>query len=150
MLPDVNPTLVPRHARRTDSRILFVVLDGLGGVIGTPGGTALERARHPNLDRLATAGALGRYVPISPGITPGSGPGHFSIFGYDPLGTEVGRGVLEAMGLGVEMKPGDVAARANYATVGADGKLTDRRAGRIPTEEASAISAALGKSVAIA
>src|SRR6188768_2388940 len=136
MFHDVNPTLLPRISRTTDSRILFVVLDGLGGALGAGMQTALERSAHPNLDRMAKAGSLGRYVPIAPGITPGSGPGHFSIFGYDPLGTEVGRGVLETMGLGVPVSPGDVTARANFATAGADGRLTDRRAGRIPTPEA--------------
>ncbi len=144
---DVNPTLLPRISRRTDSRILFVVLDGLGGAIGTEGGTALERARHPNLDRLAKEGALGRWIPIAPGITPGSGPGHFALFGYDPLTTEVGRGVLETLGLGVEVRAGDVTARANFAKVGPDGLLSDRRAGRIPTEEAAPIARWLGTRV---
>ena len=147
MFHDVNPTLLPRLARQTDSKILVVVMDGLGGVIGTPGGTALERAKKPHLDALAAAGALGRYVPIAPGITPGSGPGHFSIFGYDPLGLEVGRGVLETMGLGIDVAPGDVTARANFATADADGRLTDRRAGRIPTEEATPIARALNAAI---
>lgn len=147
MFHDVNPTLLPRIARRTDSKILLVVMDGLGGCIlpGTP--TALERARHPHLDRLATEGSVGRQIPIAPGITPGSGPGHFAIFGYDPLSTEVGRGVLETMGLGVPVRPGDVTARANFATAGPGGLLTDRRAGRIPTEEATPIARALAAAV---
>ena len=147
MFHDVNPTLLPRIARRTDTRILFVVMDGLGGAIGVDGPTALERSSHPNLDRMAKEGALGRYVPIAPGITPGSGPGHFGLFGYDPLGLEVGRGVIEALGLGVEVRPGDVTARANFATAGPDGRLTDRRAGRIPTAEAAPIARALGAAV---
>src|SRR5262245_16872935 len=147
MFHDVNPTLLPRLSRRTDSRILFVVMDGLGGALGVDGPTALERAAHPNLDRWAAEGALGRYVPIAPGITPGSGPGHFGLFGYDPLGVEVGRGVLETLGLGVPVAPGDVTARANFATAGSDGRLTDRRAGRIPTAEASPLAKALGKAV---
>lgn len=147
MFHDVNPTLLPRIARRTDSKILLVVMDGLGGCIlpGTP--TALERARHPHLDRLAGEGALGRQIPIAPGITPGSGPGHFAIFGYDPLTTEVGRGVLETMGLGVPVAAGDVTARANYATASPAGLLTDRRAGRIPTEEALVVSKALASAI---
>ena len=148
MFHDVNPTLLPRIARQTDSKILVVVMDGLGGVIGSPGGTALERAAKPHLDALAKAGALGRYVPIAPGITPGSGPGHFSIFGYDPLDLEVGRGVLETMGLGIDVAPGDVTARANYADTGPDGRLTDRRAGRIPTAEATPLSRALNQAIA--
>jgi 2,3-bisphosphoglycerate-independent phosphoglycerate mutase len=147
MFHDVNPTLLPRFSRRTDTRILFVVMDGLGGAIGTEGGTALERSRHPNLDRWATEGALGRWIPIAPGITPGSGPGHFALFGYDPLGVEVGRGVLETLGLGVEVNPGDVTARANFATLGKDGRLTDRRAGRIPTEEAAPLARSLGSAL---
>ena len=147
MFHDVNPTLLPRLARQTDSKILLVVMDGLGGCIlpGTP--TALERARHPNLDRLAAEGAVGRQIPIAPGITPGSGPGHFAIFGYDPLVTEVGRGVLETMGLGVPVAPGDVTARANFATADAQGLLTDRRAGRIPTDEATPLARALAAAV---
>ena len=147
MFHDVNPTLLPRLARQTDTKILLVVMDGLGGCIlpGTP--TALERAKHSHLDRLASEGALGRQLPIAPGITPGSGPGHFAIFGYDPLTTEVGRGVLETMGLGVPVAPGDVTARANFATAGRDGLLTDRRAGRIPTEEAMPLARALSAAI---
>lgn len=144
---DVNPVLIPRLARRTPSRIVVLVMDGLGGCIDPAVPTALERAHHPHLDALAAEGALGRYVPIAPGITPGSGPGHFSIFGYDPITTDVGRGVLETLGLGIEVLPGDVTARANFATVGPDGRLLDRRAGRIATEEATPLARALGASV---
>ncbi len=144
MFHDVNPEVLPRIARRTDSKILVVVLDGLGGVIRAGEKTALERAAHANLDGMAKDGALGRWVVVAPGITPGSGPGHFALFGYDPLATEVGRGVLETMGLGVAVEKGDVTARANFATAGRDGRLTDRRAGRIPTEEAAPLARSLG------
>jgi 2,3-bisphosphoglycerate-independent phosphoglycerate mutase len=138
----VNRQILPRIARRTDTRILFLVLDGLGGVIGREP-TALQRSRHPNLDRLASESALGRTVHVAEGITPGSGPGHFALFGYDPLETEIGRGVLEAMGLGVEVRPGDVAVRGNFCTLDAAGRLADRRAGRIATEEAAPLVRAL-------
>lgn len=129
-----NPTLLPRLARATPSKILFVVLDGLGGAVGHEP-TALERAHHPHLDDLARRSALGRYVPVADGVTPGSGPGHLSIFGHDPLDVEVGRGLLETLGVGVDVRAGDVCARGNFCTLDAQGLLTDRRAGRIPTEE---------------
>jgi 2,3-bisphosphoglycerate-independent phosphoglycerate mutase len=144
VFPDVNPTLLPRLSRQTDTKIVVVVLDGLGGAVGADGPTALERASHPNLDRMASEGALGRWIPVAPGITPGSGPGHLALFGYDPLALEVGRGVLETLGLGVEVGRGDVTARANFATAGPDGRLVDRRAGRIPTEQAAPLAKALG------
>ncbi|MCC7140351.1 MAG: 2,3-bisphosphoglycerate-independent phosphoglycerate mutase [Planctomycetes bacterium] len=147
MTHDVNVALLPRIARQTDSKVLVVVMDGLGGVIDPASPTALERAKKPNFDAWAKEGALGRYVPIAPGITPGSGPGHFSIFGYDPLGLEVGRGVLETLGLGIDVSPGDVTARANFATAAADGRLLDRRAGRIATEEATPLARALAAAV---
>jgi 2,3-bisphosphoglycerate-independent phosphoglycerate mutase len=143
----VNRDVLPRIARRTDSRILFVVLDGLGGVLGREP-TALQRSRHPNLDALARESALGRTVHVAEGITPGSGPGHFALFGYDPLETEIGRGVLEAMGMGVDVRPGDVAVRGNFCTLDAQGRLTDRRAGRIGTEEAAPLVRALQQAAA--
>ncbi len=128
-----------RHLiRRTDSKIVFLVLDGLGD-IRAPGfpKTALDAARKPNLDRLAREGLCGRSLPISVGVTPGSGPAHFALFGYDPLAPEndVGRGVLEVLGTGFALGHDDVAIRGNFATADADGVLTDRRAGRIPHEE---------------
>ena len=117
------------------TKIAMIIMDGLGGLPLEPGGkTELETAHTPNLDALAQHSALGLTVPVGPGITPGSGPGHLGIFGYDPIQYEIGRGALEALGVDFELGPDDVAARGNFCTVDADGILTDRRAGRIPTE----------------
>ncbi len=120
--------------------ILLLVLDGLGGLPREPGGTTeLEAARTPNLDALTAAGDLGLHVPVASGITPGSGPGHLSLFGYDPLRYRIGRGALEALGIEFELRPGDVAIRGNLCTVDHEGRILDRRAGRILTEEAMPI-----------
>ncbi len=117
------------------TKIAMVIMDGLGGLPQEPGGkTELETAHTPNLDALAAQSALGLTVPVGPGITPGSGPGHLGIFGYDPIQHEIGRGVLEALGVDFDLGPEDVAARGNFCTVNESGILTDRRAGRIPTE----------------
>src|SRR5688572_15350334 len=102
-------------------------------------GTELEDARTPNLDRLAAEGVTGLLEPVGPGITPGSGPGHLALFGYDPETFLLGRGTLSAAGLGVELRPGDVAARGNLCTIAADGTVVDRRAGRLPDDEARRI-----------
>ncbi|MGD8698353.1 MAG: 2,3-bisphosphoglycerate-independent phosphoglycerate mutase [Gemmatimonadales bacterium] len=120
-----------------DTKILLFVLDGLGGLAMEPGGpTELEAARTPNLDRLAAEGIVGLHQPVGPGVTPGSGPGHIGLFGYDALRYQIGRGVLEALGVGFDLGPQDLAARGNFCTVDADGKITDRRAGRIATDKA--------------
>lgn len=134
---------------KTHAKLALVVLDGLGD-LATPEQnhlTPLEAARTPNLDALARLSAQGRMIPVAPGITPGSGPGHLALFGYDPLEFQVGRGVIEALGLGVELKPGDVCARANFATLDPKGIVTDRRAGRIPTETCERLCALLSSKI---
>ncbi len=121
-------------------KILLLVLDGLGGLPFEPGGsTELETARTPNMDALAAAGDTGLHLPVAPGITPGSGPGHLALFGFDPLRYRIGRGVLEALGVEFPLEPGDVAARGNLCTVDANGRVVDRRAGRIPSDEAGPV-----------
>lgn len=119
-----------------DSKILFYILDGLGGTTDTERGlTELQAARTPVIDDLARRSETGLLVPVLPGIAPGSGPGHFALFGYDPVQNNIGRGVLEASGIGFPLRHGDIAIRVNFATVDADGKILDRRAGRIATGE---------------
>ncbi len=117
------------------TKIAMIILDGLGGLPQKPGGkTELETALTPNLDELAAQSALGLTMPVGPGITAGSGPGHLAIFGYDPLEYEIGRGALEALGVDFELGPDDLAARGNFCSLDANGLVTDRRAGRIPSE----------------
>src|SRR5471032_2571864 len=118
-----------------NTKIVFVVADGLGGLALEAGGkTELESARTPNLDQCAREGVCGLSIPVLPGITPGSGPGHLGLFGYDPLEYRIGRGILEALGINFAVGPNDVCIRGNFCTLGADGKITDRRAGRPTTE----------------
>jgi 2,3-bisphosphoglycerate-independent phosphoglycerate mutase len=118
-----------------DSKVVLLVMDGLGGLPGPDGKTELEAARTPNFDRLAEKGLCGLHEPVGGGITPGSGPAHLALFGYDPLQYTVGRGVLSAAGIDFDLQKSDVACRGNFCTVDADGLVTDRRAGRIPTEK---------------
>jgi 2,3-bisphosphoglycerate-independent phosphoglycerate mutase len=128
--------VVERQAEQNSTRILFLVLDGLGDLPRDEDGrTPLSAARKPNLDRLAAEGCCGRFDPVGPGITPGSGPGHLGLFGYDPTEYEIGRGVLSAVGIDFPLRAGDVAARFNFCTLDGAGNVSDRRAGRIPTEE---------------
>jgi 2,3-bisphosphoglycerate-independent phosphoglycerate mutase len=131
-------------AQDSDRKVLLYVLDGLGGLPMEPGGpTELEAASTPNMDELVRAGSCGLHEPVAPGVTPGSGPGHLALFGYDPLRYETGRGVLSALGIEFPLERSDVAARGNFCTLDADGLVTDRRAGRISTEEAAPLAEAL-------
>jgi len=135
---------------KNDSKILLVVLDGLGDIPSIDGKTPLEAAKTPNLDKLSKNSALGMHIPVMPGITPGSGPGHLSIFGYNPIKYKIGRGILEALGVGLDVSPFDICIRANYAKVEEiDGKLIvlDRRAGRLSTEENKKLTEKITKKI---
>lgn len=128
-------------ARPTDSKVLLVVMDGLGGLPSPETGRSeLEEARKPEIDALARASALGLVDPIAPGITPGSGPAHLGVFGYDPVRWQIGRGILSALGIGFKVDPSDLTARGNYARLDERGLVADRRAGRLPTETNREIS----------
>src|SRR2546427_1442086 len=135
-----------------NAKLALIVLDGLGlGDLATKEQgeqTPLEAAATPNLDALVSRGvAQGRMIPVAPGITPGSGPGHLALFGYDPIAFQVGRGVIEALGLGLELGPGDMAARANFCTLDNKGIVTDRRAGRIDTAVCEELCALLSQKI---
>ena len=134
---------------KTDAKLVLLVLDGVGDIATKEQGhlTPLEAAKTPNLDAIARTAAQGRMIPVAPGITPGSGPGHLGLFGYDPLEFIVGRGVIEALGLGIDLRTGDVAARANFCTLDDKGIVTDRRAGRIDTKVCEELCALLAAKI---
>lgn len=130
--------LAKRLARPNTTKIILCVLDGLGGLPRSETmRSELEQANVPNLDRLATRSEVGLSTPVSPGVTPGSGPGHLALFGYDPYVYDIGRGVLEAVGIDFELGPTDVAARGNLCTLDLNRNISDRRAGRIASEVAA-------------
>jgi 2,3-bisphosphoglycerate-independent phosphoglycerate mutase len=134
---------------KTDSKIVLLILDGLGGLPMDPSGpTELEAADAPNLDSLAAQSDLGLSLPVAAGVSPGSGPGHLALFGYNPLRHVVGRGVLSALGVGFELGENDLAARLNFATLDESGKISDRRAGRIPSEKGTQLVELLNENVA--
>src|SRR5262245_30185542 len=132
--------LIRELREASPSKIVLLVADGLGGLPLEAGGkTELESARTPNLDALAREGVCGLSIPVLPGITPGSGPGHLGLFGYDPLQYRIGRGILEALGINFSVGPSDVAIRGNFCTVDDAGLISDRRAGRPSTERCVAM-----------
>ncbi len=137
--------MIHKLIQKNKTKIFMFILDGLGG-LPVNGKTELEAAHIPNLDEIARRSATGLHIPVDYGITPGSGPGHLGIFGYNPRQWEIGRGVLEALGLGIELTKRDVAIRCNYATI-QEGLVKDRRAGRIPTEKNKVLTARLQEEI---
>ncbi len=134
MIEDTYGNLIHSLVQANDKRIVLFVMDGVGDCDNDGKGTALQLAKTPNMDALAQRSALGLHLPVAPAVTPGSGPGHLGLFGYDPLVYQVGRGVLSALGVEFPLTARDVAARLNFCTIDADGNISDRRAGRIPDE----------------
>lgn len=131
----MQPQILEHLVKPNTTKIIFVVMDGLGGLPGNARGeTELEAARTPHLDALARRSECGLFDPVAPWVSPGSGPGHFALFGYDPVQYTIGRGVLAALGIGFKLTENDVAARINFATIDKDGKVIDRRAGRIDSD----------------
>jgi 2,3-bisphosphoglycerate-independent phosphoglycerate mutase len=143
----INQDTIRSLTIKTPSKIVLLVMDGVGG-LRVQGKTELEAAQTPHLDALASRSICGVADPIAPGITPGSGPGHLGMFGYDPLCYEIGRGVLEALGIGMTLGKDDVVARGNFATMDEKGVIIDRRAGRIPTEKNQELCALLQERIA--
>src|SRR3972149_3287743 len=140
-----NQDLIKSLSIQTPSKIVLLVIDGLGGLPNPKTGkTELETAHTPNLDKMAAGGICGLSDPVSPGITPGSAPGHLALFGYDPVSFNIGRGALEAIGVDFDLQEGDVAARGNFCSVDKAGLITDRRAGRISTEKCAELCQLLG------
>ncbi len=135
--------LIRRLSQPADTKVILCVLDGLGGLPGPRGRSELEEADTKNLDRLAEQGSVGRTLPVGYGVTPGSGPGHIALFSYDPLVYEIGRGALEGTGIGFDLGPNDIAARGNLCNLDDAGLITDRRAGRMPTEQTAEVCAML-------
>lgn len=130
-----------------DNKMLLVILDGLGGLPARGNMTELEYAKTPNMDRLARQYECGLSIPVDYGITPGSGPGHLGVFGYEPAEHIIGRGILEALGIDVHVDSNTVTARCNFCSVDNEGNITDRRAGRIPTEENKRLTAMLSEQI---
>ncbi len=143
----MNLDLMRELSVSTDSKIVLLVMDGLGGLPNSDGKTELEAANTPHLDSLAAASDLGLSRPVAAGVSPGSGPGHLGLFGYNPLRYEVGRGVLSALGVGFELGENDLAARLNFATKDSSGKISDRRAGRIPSEKGAELAKLLDENI---
>jgi 2,3-bisphosphoglycerate-independent phosphoglycerate mutase len=136
--------LIKELSIASPTKIVLMVIDGLGGLPNPETGRAeLQDARTPNLDELAAIGICGMADPVAPGITPGSGPGHLAVFGYDPIKYRIGRGALEATGIEVKLEQGDIAARGNFCTIDKNGIITDRRAGRISTEKCTELCSLL-------
>ena len=141
---------ISRLVIENSSKILMIVMDGLGGLpLDTSGKTELETAQTPNLDKLVSKGCSGLHLPVGTGITPGSGPAHLGLFGYDPSEFQIGRGALEAVGIGFDLRKSDVAARGNFCTVDDSGKVTDRRAGRIDTSNNQKLCTLLNEKIKI-
>jgi 2,3-bisphosphoglycerate-independent phosphoglycerate mutase len=142
----LNPDIIKTIAEPSGQKIVMLIMDGLGGLPMTPTGrTELETAHTPHLDALASRSSCGLHIPVSRGITPGSGPSHMALFGYDPVQWQIGRGVLEALGVDFDLQENDVAARGNFASMDENGVITDRRAGRITTEKSTELVELLAK-----
>ncbi|MEA3508052.1 MAG: phosphoglycerate mutase, partial [Synergistota bacterium] len=144
---DQRLELLRSLAVENQTKMVLLVLDGLGGLPSESGMTELEKAITPNLDEMAAHGETGLLEIVDTGITPGSGPGHLALFGYDPLRYRIGRGILETLGVGAEVEKGEVCARGNFCTWRDGDIIDDRRAGRIPTPESAEIVEVLSRSI---